>query len=231
MNGTINKTIKYDPEAIQFLVDVWDELILADNTFDFHNLPTNIYFELNDILKRNNQYDTICFSYLSDAKSLYTVFTEFKLFLINIIDNYSKQIKFGIQTIYGVLILFVYTNPPVNNNLNYFISVFVASIVLYAFLTLWMNYFLRWLSKLLQATTFNKRPHVLYLSYLIVNCKKSNSIKIKFKDDQTFYGQDQDQYYECVVDDNNRIIEVNSKKQLTKALMTIVNATYVQYVS
>jgi hypothetical protein len=230
MNGTINKTIKYDPEAIQFLVDVWDELIISQNTFDFHTLPTNIYYELNSILKSNNQHDTICFSYMSDAKSLYTVFTEFKLFLITLIDNYSKQLKFGIQTIYGILVVLVMSSAPVINNLNYFISVFVASIVLYGFITLWINYFLCWLSKLLQATTFNKRPHVLYLSYLIVNCKKSNSVKIKFKDDQTFYSKDQDQYYECIVDDNNRVIEVNSKNQLTKALMTIVNATYVQYV-
>jgi hypothetical protein len=232
MFDTINKAIKYDPEVFEFLIEAWDLLSMTENSFDFHSLPTNIYYELHTILKTNRDYDTICFSYMANNNAVSTLFTKFKLLIIQTIEGNQSTLKQIVQMIYGTLLfVFILNNYAVFLSINSFISALVASVVLYAFITLWTNFFFNWLSTFLQGNTFVKHPRVLYISYLLVNCKPSKAILIKFKDDQSFFGRKHNNYYECIVDEHNRIIETVSKKQLTNALNTIVHATYVQYVS
>jgi hypothetical protein len=232
MFDTINKSIKYDPEVFEYLIETWEALNMTEATYDFHYLPTTIYYELHDILKNNRDYDTICFSYMANNNAVSTLFTKFKILVIQTIEGNQSTLKQIVQMIYGtILFVFILNNYTVFLSINLFISAMVASIVLYGFITLWTNFFFNWLSTYLQGNTFVKHPRVLYISYLLVNCKPSNSILIKFKNDQSFFGRKHNNYYECIVDEHNRIIETSSKKQLINALNTIVNATFVQYVS
>jgi hypothetical protein len=228
----IVNNIAFDKYTLSKLLNSW-----VDNTSSKKknkNPPVSyaIYQELLNIIRANGEKNTTCFRLLVNSDIKADSHMQLRLALIRLYYNNGKNYPYFLAGLMGVLLLPVVINrPSMITELSSLIFLFALWYIAWLVLMIFSFFVGAVLVTVLQHFTLIRHPHLLYLSLVIDDDGLPTSrIKILFKDNEGFYGKNNNYIVELEIDEDCNYPSKVTQNELVRMLKTIQYSQSVQIV-
>jgi hypothetical protein len=227
----IDSCIEYKPITLGFMLKNWDELTPTKLKNRNVPVPSEIYEELLSILRINGENNTICFRFTVSSDAKPNKYTKIKLKLICFINNNIRNYPYFLAGLLAstLIPMFIY-NPILMSEISSLFFVFFTWYILYILLLVATGISILIFLSILRSVTPIKHPHYLYLSLVHSDALPTDRIKIEFKDNESFYGKNNNYSIDMVINEGLFYSEDVTQQELSRILRTIQYANLVQFV-